>query len=1043
MDDEDLFEAECRKRVGTGIGGKWHLDRLLGVGGMAAVYGATHRNGRTAALKLLHEKYAQIPQVRERFLREAYIANKINHPGVVRVDDDDVTPTGQPFLVMELLDGESLERVQTRYGGKVPPVEVMRLLERVLDVMEEAHAAGIVHRDLKPENLFLTRDGQVKVLDFGIARLLEATEGQSRTRTGLVMGTPAFMAPEQALGRWSKVDARTDLWAIGAIAFTMITGRMVHDAPSGNETLVLAASKPAPSLARFSDAPLSVVRCVDRALAYDQAKRFEDAASMHGDVLRVLAELTRAAPAPVVHSSRPPVSRASPPPAEHVSVPPRRASLPGGRVSLPRITRPPAPSRPGSSAPPVTARPRSSAPPAHIPSLDLSIEHPSAAPLRAGPEAETLYDPARDERERRAEEVLEAFDERFAGSGDAGALAEAFRQLENALFTRQQYGAAHPETARQFERAFKACEKALAQSDEALVWRVTPYAFTLGESVVWEPRAPFDRIPYQLFADGVRLIGLLSGVRQDEIIELLRVITLDRVRDVSPDDDFVTLLWDANFEHVVYQAIDTFSEGEQASRAAFEKAAGEITALANFDTSFQLEECWQDAQRGAGVESAAGREERLKQLLSLGATRDREALVQAESFQLRDLGPDTGSAGAVDIDATTLEVVRARLSDTAGVDERFVKVLAEAFRAGRRLNAAGAITVPLRATLDGLAESAPAAAARFVTSLFACFDDREAPGEGAELRGALARGVVSERALRALLATATDTDPSPASHELVREILAVSGNAFVPVVLETFLQGRAGALIGALSDYLARNAEGHEEDIATAFAGVDLDTGLALVRILGRLGTPAAGAAVLRAAESPHAVVRIEALAHLDSAGERLRLELRTLIEDPAPEVRISALRAIRERQIKAAGPALAMRAKSPAFDRLSVDERRQILTTLASLAPARAEELCAELLGDSRLLTISAHEESRALAAEVLGQIASTRESLAALDDASTGRFRYSERVRTSAVFAKEQAVLRLSQQPPAPVVTSRPAPPHSLHPEGPLDAVNPKRRS
>jgi hypothetical protein len=486
----------------------------------------------------------------------------------------------------------------------------------------------------------------------------------------------------------------------------------------------------------------------------------------------------------------------------------------------------------------------------------------------------------------------------------------------------------------------------------------------------------------------------------------------------------VTVLWDAGFEHIVYQAIDTFSEGEQASRAAFEKAANEVSALVRFDASFQLEECWQDARGGLAQETAPAREQRLRHLLTLGETRDRAALVQAESFQMRDLASEGDLRHALELDEATLQVVRAQLSDRLRLDARFVPVLAEAYRAGRALGSASAVSVPLRAAMDGLAAASLSSAVRLVSALFAAFEDRDAPGEAASLRGSLAREVVSDRALRALLAEASSPDADGAVVSLVRELLTVADGSFVPIVLDLFVRGNAAAFGDAVHSYLTRSAENNEEVLAAAFAEADLDPGLALVRILGRLATPAAREAMLRAAESPHAVLRIEALSHADAGSERLRLELRALIEDPSPEVRSVALRTIRERQIRAAGPYLAMRVKSAGFDKLALEERRQILFSLAALAPARAEELCVEILEDSRLLTLGSHEDSRALAAEQLGHLASSRDSLAALEDACTGRFRYSERVRNSAVSARELAVVRLSLQPAAPRSSSTPLP-------------------
>jgi serine/threonine protein kinase len=215
MEGDDPLVAQCRGRVGRMISGKWRLDALIGVGGMAAVYMATHRNGSMSAVKILHDEVALNPEIRERFLREAYIANKVNHPGTVKVLDDDKDESGTPYLVMELLRGNSIESRAQKAGGRLGIADTLDILDQTLAVLEYAHKETIIHRDLKPENLFMTDQGVVKVLDFGIARLREESSSR-RTQTGMVMGTPSFMAPEQAMGRWNEVDARTDLWAMGA-----------------------------------------------------------------------------------------------------------------------------------------------------------------------------------------------------------------------------------------------------------------------------------------------------------------------------------------------------------------------------------------------------------------------------------------------------------------------------------------------------------------------------------------------------------------------------------------------------------------------------------------------------------------------------------------------------------------------------------------------------------------------------------------------------------------------------------------------------------
>ncbi|MDB4995605.1 MAG: uncharacterized protein JWM74_3037, partial [Myxococcaceae bacterium] len=142
-------------RVGTVVRGKWTIDSLIGTGGMAAVYSATHRNGNRVALKVLHVQLSVDNNLRTRFKREGYVANTVTHPGVVRVLDDDVTEDGAAFLVMELLEGETAAMRSDRLGGRLPIQDAIAILDGLLDVLSVAHGLGVVHRDIKPENIFL------------------------------------------------------------------------------------------------------------------------------------------------------------------------------------------------------------------------------------------------------------------------------------------------------------------------------------------------------------------------------------------------------------------------------------------------------------------------------------------------------------------------------------------------------------------------------------------------------------------------------------------------------------------------------------------------------------------------------------------------------------------------------------------------------------------------------------------------------------------------------------------------------------------------
>jgi eukaryotic-like serine/threonine-protein kinase len=307
--DELIQRAEAR--VGLTLNDKWRLDRLLGVGGMASVYAATHRNQKRVAVKVLHGELSRNTEARARFLREGYLANTVRHSGVVMVDDDDVLDDGSAFLVMELLEGENLDARQRRHGGTLPVAEVLAFAEQVLGVLVAAHEKGIVHRDLKPENLFVTASGEIKVLDFGIARQEEAPSaggegndgGPPRgpgTRVGIVLGTPTYMAPEQARARWDEVDGRTDLWALGATMFVLLSGRLVHEAGPVNEELGLAITAQARSLATAAPhVPPAVAAFVDRALAFDKAARWPDAQTM----LSALRDLRASLPEPAAEAS--------------------------------------------------------------------------------------------------------------------------------------------------------------------------------------------------------------------------------------------------------------------------------------------------------------------------------------------------------------------------------------------------------------------------------------------------------------------------------------------------------------------------------------------------------------------------------------------------------------------------------------------------------------------------------------------------------------------------------------------------------------------
>lgn len=287
----DEFAERAQARVGLVIAGKYRIDRVLGVGGMAAVYAATHRNKRRVALKFLHPELSLRADIRQRFVREGRAANAVNHPGVVAALDDDRADDGSVFLVMELLDGKSVEQLWEAGSLRLPLRTVLGIAHELCDILAAAHRAGIVHRDIKPANLLVTDDGRLKVLDFGVARVRDVASSHL-TDTGTLLGTPAFMAPEQAGGRVSEIDERTDLWAVGATMFSLLSGRIVHEGETAQHVAILAATQPARSLAEVApDVPEQVVRVVDRALAHAKEDRWPSAAAMRAALSEASAAL--------------------------------------------------------------------------------------------------------------------------------------------------------------------------------------------------------------------------------------------------------------------------------------------------------------------------------------------------------------------------------------------------------------------------------------------------------------------------------------------------------------------------------------------------------------------------------------------------------------------------------------------------------------------------------------------------------------------------------------------------------------------------------
>jgi serine/threonine-protein kinase len=326
---------------GAVLAGKYTLERKLGQGGMGAVWRAEHRELRSpVAIKVIDEQIAGSADALARFMREAQSAAALRSPHVVQILDYG-SDRGVPFIAMELLEGESLATRLERVG-RLPPAEVARIITEVARAIGKAHELAIVHRDLKPDNIYLVHNDETevtKVLDFGIAKAtlgLGVVSG-SETRTGAILGTPHYMSPEQAEGT-KLVDHRTDLWALGVIAFECLVGRRPFDSDALGSLLLAICTRPIPVPSAYGCLLPGFDAWFARACARELGERFQSARELATELRRIAGGEGR--DSAVVDDSRGAFSATAPMLTPFVAVPPTgsgAATAPPARSKAPAL----------------------------------------------------------------------------------------------------------------------------------------------------------------------------------------------------------------------------------------------------------------------------------------------------------------------------------------------------------------------------------------------------------------------------------------------------------------------------------------------------------------------------------------------------------------------------------------------------------------------------------------------------------------------------------------------------------------------------------
>jgi hypothetical protein len=523
---------------------------------------------------------------------------------------------------MELLEGETIDTRADRKGGRLPMPEVLWIAGETLAALEIAHKNAIIHRDLKPENIFWAIPARIKILDFGIARLRDATSADEQTRTGVVMGTPGFMAPEQALGV-AEADARTDLWAVGAIMFKLLSGREVHDFTNQNPILVVATAMAKPIATIEPSVPAAVAAIIDRALKFPREERFQSAREMREKIQAMGVAAPVSSPPP----GRPPSVRVAPvqPKSDHA------------RTELVDV----GPHRPTDPVKIV---------PAHPALTELMDIAPMSHGFTSG-----------------MSEV------------DTFAVGEILTHMSEVAQLRKDLGPSHPRTVVRFEEAYAETSNALSTAHIGLFWNVAPEGFVVRQILIFraDPRSPTCA---KMYADGVRMLGLLPDVTREELEWIIRLVG----GDIAPFTNCASFLQGRELDRVVYRLDAERPDTPESVRNSLappsmseEDVPSILSALPSSDPTTRAALLGRLERRGKGHEARIGKAIAEADVeLAMGLLR-----------VLHAIGTTAARSAMATVASNPIPIVRldalARLEDTARFRSELVGLLHASDRARR------------------------------------------------------------------------------------------------------------------------------------------------------------------------------------------------------------------------------------------------------------------------------------------------------------------------------------------------------------------------